>query len=136
MPINFLDNVDEESFFERSGVRAIFGGVIGMVFFCFMLLRLSDPWLKQNALDNFKEEKLSGRIVIKAIDTFNHYEPYLVIKKRKHAVDRFIWDQVAVGDSVAKVRNVDYFKIIKKDTTITITVQQYKVYIDSIYALR
>jgi hypothetical protein len=136
MPINFLENTDEESFFERAGVRAIFIGVLGVLFFCFMLLRLSDPWLKQNALDNFKEEKLFGRVVLKALDTFNRYEPFVVIKKRKHSVNRFIWDQVAVGDSLAKVRNADDFKIIKKDTTIIITVQQYKVYVDSMYALR
>lgn len=135
MPINFLENTEKESFFERAEVRAILIGVMGMLFFCFMLLRSSDPWLKQNDLNNFKEEKLSGRVVLKALDTFNHYIPYLLIKKRKHSVNRLIWDKVSAGDSVAKAQNTDYFKIIKKDTTITITVQQYKVYNDSIYAL-
>jgi len=134
MSINFLENSDEEVFFERSGFKAICILLIGVCCICFVLVVSSDSWKRQNAVENFKEYSVAERVKEKALETTGRNYPYLLIGNRREYVVELVWDCVAVGDSVYKTKNTKDFRIIKTDTVITITANTYKIYLDSIYS--
>ncbi|TRW22337.1 hypothetical protein FMM05_17685 [Flavobacterium zepuense] len=133
MPINFLDNNEEEDFFERPEIKSILLTLIGVCCFCFVLVVSSDRWIKQNAVENFKEYKIVGKITVKALDYTGRKSPYLIVKQKKEYVSELIWDNTDVGDSIYKERDTDAVKIIKRDTVITITAEEYQRHLDSTF---
>ena len=134
MPINFLDNNEEEDFFERPEVKSILVTVVGVCCFCTVLVISSDNWIKQNAVENFKEYKIVGRITVKALDSTGRKSPYLIVKQKKEYFSEIIWDNANVGDSIYKERDTDAVKIIKRDTVVTITAEEYQRHLDSTFA--
>ena len=104
------------------------------MFFCTVLVISSDNWIKQNAVENFKEYKIVGRITVKALDSTGRESPYLIVKQKKEYISEIIWYNANVGDSIYKERDTDTVKIIKRDTVVTITAEEYQRHLDSTFA--
>lgn len=134
MPVNFLDNTEEESFFGRAEVKTICAVVFFVPFFFYMMFMSSEPKMIEQFVDNFKKEEIIGVVNEKALDSANRNNPFFKVYRHKYYPIQPMWDKISVGDSIFKLKNTSDFHIIKKDTTIIIYAEDVKKHLDSLFA--
>lgn len=130
----FLNTISDFNF---EKLNPLYKGFFVMLFFTVFISTCSyfsnDTRISKDAYRRMFHEKFSGLIVKKYRDKHNHMSPTFKLKDSSTINGYYTaWEKAEIGDSILKIVNSRFVKILKKDTTIVIDMNVEFKYHDTI----
>lgn len=74
---------------------------------------------------NLKKISKQGRIVKFQSDSDNHHVPVAVLKSGETMNINFVYQKLAIGDSIIKKKGTTYMTVVRKDSTFILDLSQH-----------